>query len=160
MLVQMALTWRLQIGIFSKMFGDIKDSHLIHGNVSSGPQRIYMGLAIGLQRPVLVKEGLYANFNIVNLREYRSGIKPRFLSKINLNPQFMQRIHLSNWNFDKVLDYNTLFTWCTYETWNNYQLLELIALLWQILKIYSRDGPKIQLIRCLFLSLWVSLVMV
>ena len=105
MLVQMALTWRLQIGIFSKMFGDIKDSHLIHGNVSSGPQRIYMGLAIGLQRPVLVKEGLYANFNIVNLREYRSGIKPRFLSKINLNPQFMQRIHLSNWNFDKVLDY-------------------------------------------------------
>ena len=55
-----------------------------------------MGLAIGLQRPVLVKEGLYANFNIVNLREYRSGIKPRFLSKINLNPQFMQRIDLSN----------------------------------------------------------------
>ena len=96
MLVQMALMLRLQIGIFLKMFGDIKDSHLIRGNVSSGPQRIYMGLSIGLQRPVLVKEGLYANFNIVNLREYRSGIKPRFLSKINLNPQFMQRIDLSN----------------------------------------------------------------
>ena len=55
-----------------------------------------MGLDIGLQRPALAKEGLYANFNIENLRGYRSGIEPCFLSKINLNPQFIQRINLFN----------------------------------------------------------------
>ena len=78
------------------MFGDIKDSRLIHGNVSSGLQRIYMGLDIGLQRPALAKEGLYANFNIENLRGYGSGIEPCLFTKINLNIQFIQRIHLSN----------------------------------------------------------------
>ena len=96
MLVQMALMLRLQIGIFLKMFGDIKDNHLIHGNVSSGLRRMYMGLVIGLQRLVLAKEVLYANFEIENLRGYRSGIEPCLFAKINLNLQFIQRIHLSN----------------------------------------------------------------
>ena len=78
------------------MFGDIKDSRLTHGNVSSGLRRIYMGLDIGLQRPVLAKEGLYANFNIENLKEYQSGIEPCLFSKMKLNLQFIQRIRLSN----------------------------------------------------------------
>ena len=64
-----------------------------------------MGLAIGLQRPVLAKEGLYANFNIENLRGYRSVIKSCLFTKINLNLQFIQRIQLSNLNFYNVLDY-------------------------------------------------------
>ena len=55
-----------------------------------------MGLDIGLQRPALAKEGLYANFNIENLRGYRSAIEPCLFTKINLNLQFIQKIQLSN----------------------------------------------------------------
>ena len=44
-----------------------------------------MGLDIGLQRPVLAKEGLYAKFNIENLRGYRSAIEPSLFTKLHLN---------------------------------------------------------------------------
>ena len=53
-----------------------------------------MGLVIGLRRPVLAKEGLYANFNIENQKGCRSIIEPCFFGKINLNLIFIQRINV------------------------------------------------------------------